>query len=426
MTSRILIFCIAIPVLAGSVVWLRSSHDVRTCATHGPSRCGTSSSPSTGVADGPISAAQNELLRLAFEAATKLPADPHIKTRSRAQEAVVTACLELDQPSRAIACVEKIGDWRRGEAYADVALHLARRGDAASADRYMDLARDVARSCKALPDAQDWHADRIFSKVAAACTVLGRTGEARALVAGIATSELAELQSVRAAFSDQTGLDQQVMEADALLATGDLDAIRAAIETYAQAFRRAYGDVEARNRMEANVKEAAKRIPLQLRVEFITELGSFAAENADSAKALELARDATVILDSAKWTASDRIPMVAKLAELRFRAGDRVTARQDLDGALALYSAERDRIVNIYRAGALRAIGEALVTLGDQDGALRAYTRAIEEGVTNPNSRPRAIDLSATCRSMALRGVDVPERLKARIQEICNGLGEPW
>jgi len=78
--------------------------------------------------DAPLEAYQRELLEIAFEAASAIPSDPHIKSRSQAQAAVVTACLELNQPQRALGYIERIDDWRRGTAYADLARHCMRGG----------------------------------------------------------------------------------------------------------------------------------------------------------------------------------------------------------------------------------------------------------------------------------------------------------
>jgi hypothetical protein len=117
---------------------------------------------------------------------------------------------------------------------------------------------------------------------------------------------------------------------------------------------------------------------------------------------------------------------MARQAALRHRAGDRDQARRDLDQALALFDSQRKGIVDIFRAGALRAVAEAYQSMGDDRTALRVYKKAVEEGVANPNSRPRAEDLSATCRSMALKGVEPDAELWARIRHIQSGLGQPW
>jgi hypothetical protein len=87
-----------------------------------------------------------------------------------------------------------------------------------------------------------------------------------------------------------------------------------------------------------------------------------------------------------------RIPLVAQLSDLRFKAGDTERARTDADAALALFNAQREKIVNIYRAGALRPLAEAYQSMGDTEAALSVYKLAVEEGIANINSRPRAED----------------------------------
>ena len=54
------------------------------------------------------------------------------------------------------------------------------------------------------------------------------------------------------------------------------------------------------------------------------------------------------------------------------------------------------------------------------------YKTAVEEGTANPNSRPRAEDLTATCCSMALSAVEPDKELWAKLKQIYEGLGEPW
>jgi hypothetical protein len=127
-----------------------------------------------------------------------------------------------------------------------------------------------------------------------------------------------------------------------------------------------------------------------------------------------------------KWLPEQRIPVASKLAALRHRAGDKEEARKEADAELAKYNTEREQIVDIYRAGALRPLAEAYVTMGAQTEARAVYMRALEEGVHNPNSRPRAMDLASTCCSMALRGFEPDDALWARMEQIKKQLGDPW
>ena len=115
-----------------------------------------------------------------------------------------------------------------------------------------------------------------------------------------------------------------------------------------------------------------------------------------------------------------------KIIEMRWRAGDESRARVDAEDLRRRYETQRERIVNIYRAEALHPLAEAYETMGDRITALAVYRRALEEGVVNPNSRPRAEDLAATCCSMAVHGVEPDEVVWTRIMEIAQGLGSPW
>jgi hypothetical protein len=64
--------------------------------------------------------------------------------------------------------------------------------------------------------------------------------------------------------------------------------------------------------------------------------------------------------------------------------------------------------------------------MGNISRAIELYKRTIEAGIENPNSRPRAEDLSATCCSMALHNVKPDAELLSRISQIRDGLGDPW
>jgi len=82
--------------------------------------------------------------------------------------------------------------------------------------------------------------------------------------------------------------------------------------------------------------------------------------------------------------------------------------------------------VDIYRAETLCPLAEAYRTLGDAASALAVYKRAVEEATVNPNSRPRAEDLSAICCSLAKHEVEPDLELWARLTKVHDGLGEPW
>ena len=64
--------------------------------------------------------------------------------------------------------------------------------------------------------------------------------------------------------------------------------------------------------------------------------------------------------------------------------------------------------------------------MGNRDRALELYRGAVEAGLDNPNSRPRADDVSATCLSLAKHGLEPGSELLGKIEAIVKGLGDPW
>jgi FimV-like protein len=167
-------------------------------------------------------------------------------------------------------------------------------------------------------------------------------------------------------------------------------------------------------------------MPVIVRVEVLIDLAGFALGHGDKAKAIELVNEIQGLMESSHWPLEHKIPKLAVLAKLRFQAGDAEEARAGANAAQALFNEKKEEIIDIYRAGALRPLAEAYQAMGDAEAALSVYRQVIEEGTANPNSRPRAQDLCATCCSMALNAVEPDSALWARIRQINEGLGEPW
>lgn len=377
------------------------------------------------VSDQPLAAFQSKLLDIAFEAATALPVVPHIKNRSRVQEVVVAACFELDQPRRALGYIEQIENWRRGAGYADFAFYCAQHGDTTEVQHYLDLAEQVSESSEDA-QAQEWRRDRIRAKIARTHHWLGQVQQAARFEAGVADSELGEVGVVKAMLMNTDAFDEQINALDTAVATGNFDQLRNMLPICVQLFNRFYGDRDRVSLVEEKIKVARGKLPVMIGVELMMELARIVLDHNDRGRALELVSEAQLLLGRSKWNAEFHIPLIAQLAELRYRAGDKEKARSEVDAALARFDAERNEIVNIYRAETLRPLAEAYHSMGDRTGALMIYKRALEEGVENPNSWPRAEDLSATCCSIALHEVEPDAELWDRISQIHDELGPPW
>lgn len=356
--------------------------------------CGRRDDPAStcALADACLESHQGELLDIAFGAASAIPIDPHSKSRSQAQTAVVEACLTLNQPQRAISCAEQIRDWRRGMAYADLACHCIRRGLKIDVEPYLDRAARIAE------EAEDWRKDRIRDKIAAART-MGR---------------------------GEDDFDAEMAASAKVVSSGQFDAVKGVLGRYARLFDRVYADAGRRRAVEERIRASWNGMPGFIRLDLLMELAQSAIVQSDRVKAMELIQEAWTIVDSARWQPTIEIPVRAKLAELRFRAGDPTKANEEAKAALDLFDAKREQIANIYRAQTLRPIAEAYQEMGQADAACGLYRLAVEAGVENPNSRPRAEDLAATCCSMAVHAVKPDPQLLGRIREIRGGLGDPW
>jgi hypothetical protein len=372
------------------------------------------------LVDAPLPGYRKDLLALAFDTATSIPLEPHIKDRSRAQEKVVAACLKLDQPASALGYMERIDDWRRGSCYADLAFHNAGHGRPDQARRWIDRAAEVAAST------EDWRRDAIRVRIAQTHALLGHDEKADRLSDGVVDSEKGKLAAARAMVIDEEAFDEQLASIDALVAAGNFDVLKNALESATVLFDRFHDDAGRRTRVEEKIRASWEQLPIFIRIELLMTLADSALEHDDRPKALELTNDARAFLDGYDWPAQYRVPLAAKIAKARFRAGDVEKARSDADAVLALFKEQRETIVNIDRAETLQPLAETYHAMGDTAKALSVYRMALDEGVVNPNSRPRAEDLSATCVSMALCAVEPDPELWQRIREIREGLGKPW
>lgn len=378
------------------------------------------------VSEAPIGAARIKLIELAFEAASAMPVRPHLKNRSIAQEDVVTLCLELDQPERAIGYADRIDNWRRGACHADYALHQARKGRLEGVASHLEVASRIAEDHAKAESSQDWQRDRIRGKIARAYLLLGQPARAAEYATGLVESEAGGLAALNGPLSDPARADERLAAMEEIFAKGNLDQIRNELDACVRMEAIFAGDAVRRARIEAAIAAGAKKLPPELGIEAYTNVAKAALEKQDSTRALDQLKKARTILEGARWLPEERIRQAARLAVVRHQCGERAAAREGLEALLAGYAYERDKIVDIYRGGALRAIAEGFQAIGDPASALDVYKRALEEGVGNPNSRPRAEDLVATCLSMARSGVDPDAALSKRMQEVRTALGDPW
>ena len=363
------------------------------------------------------------LLDTAFRGVTAMPVWPHVKERSAAQEIVVRAALELGQLELALGSMEEIENWRRGLCHGHVAVYLAERGATEDATRHIAQAQAVADQGEEVLK-QAWRRDRILARIAQAHVLLGEDARATTIEAGLVESEAGQSRVTQSATAEREELDELLGALERATVGKGLDEVSAALDSYSELFDRFFAEEATRADLEQRIRESMDGMPILIRLEALTEMTNAALGHGENEIALALVDEMSALMESVAWTPRDALAQLAPIAGLRHRAGDVQRARRDLDELVVRFGESRNRIVDFERGIALRPIAEAYVVLGDRTTALDIYSRAIEEGMLNPNAKPRSEDLANTCCSMALNGVEPDERLWRRIDTFLEGLRE--
>lgn len=416
------------------LVFSAAPHTVRALQSDAPgeqpSAEGAPKEDLTAPVDEAVDPLRSELMELAFRAASAMPNHPHIKNRSRAQEQAIDLALELGQGNRVLEYAERIDNWRRASAYAKYAEYAASLGHRSLAESYVAKSRATLEHHLANPtvyeSVQPWMAERIRVVLAKAHYHMGKQDAGREIVQHLGDESNAAVRAIGMENLTEEHFEGKLAEVRGEIGRGGIDPVRFGLETAVQLHGHFFADAEKRALLEGIVRDSWRPVPLAVRIQFLTTMARSAAEHGDQAHALGLLDEARAQLDSANWLVPDRLPLVALLAEGQHAAGDTDGAAKALEEGLALFQTERERIPDVFRGEALRPVAEAYQHMGQSEEALAVYRQALDEGLINPNSRPRAEDLVATACSMARTRAPVDAALLARLRAAVEALGEPW
>lgn len=363
---------------------------------------------------------RDDLLDLAFQISTSIPIEPFASDRARMQALVAQACIKNGSLIQAIQYASKIEGWRQGELFALIGQQYASANET-------QLARDfAARAMEVAANEIDWRREQIVIETAKLYLQLGDSTKASALVEGATQAELGKIEAARTAIVLQSQLDNQADMFDKALATKNFDLARGAIEGYLVWLDRVSEDEIRTTRALKAIDDALPGLPFDLQVKYAIDLADHLHKNLKRDLAILKLDKATEIFSATTFLPEDVAPLGAMIARARIRMEDPQSARVLLKRFYEEHSTRREGIVNLRRATSLRALAEGFCELGDRDDAIACYTWALEEGTINPNARPRAEDLGATCISMAEYGIVLTPELKNRIDTIRNSLTDPW
>ncbi len=371
------------------------------------------------ITNKPIKNYQKKLLNIAFKSASSISVEPHIKERSKTQQKVIEAYLELNQPVTAEIYTKQVKNWRMGLCYANLALYCAEKGNSQKANHYLKFAEKIADK----KFRQQWRKDRIKVKIAQTHKILGNETEADKYNEGVVESEQGKLAIANAKNADANSFDEHVKKLDGLVTLQGFETTHNALHGYTELFKRFYENEQYRLKAEEKIKTSWKKLPVPIRIKLIMKLAEFALEKNDQNKALELVNEAQKFLDKNNWLSEDYIKYAAKIVELRFKAGDTEKAEIQADELLEKFKKEKGSIWNIYRTETVLPLAESYQIMEKPEEALSVYKIAIEESFKNPNHRPRAKDFSAICNSMALNNVKPDKGTWDKIHEKCEILG---
>ena len=369
-----------------------------------------------------IEAFRIDLLKLGFDTASAIQIQPHIKDRSRTQQLVVMACMDLDQPRLALEFAHQIQNWRRGACLADLAFYSVEKGYTDGVEAYLKQAEGAVKTAE-----QEWRRDQVNVKIARTYALLKEAEKTAKFATNVVESEQGKVVAVVAA-NDLENYEQILTVIDALAASTQFEVIRNAQQAYLELYAKHFADASRRATIEQRLRKSWAKFPQGIVVDLLLKLGEAALAGGDASQGLAFVNEAHDLLVKMEWQVDTghHIPVLARVGSLRYRCGEKEKGLADLDAARARFEADVEKIVNIYRAGSLRPLAEAYQAVGETKASLAVYKLAVEQGMVNPNSRPRAEDLAATCASMALRGVEPDAALWARLREIRAGLRDPW
>ncbi len=368
--------------------------------------CGGPESPSPA-------AGARTLLSLAERAATLVPVDPHVKTRARLQEQVALLYLDAGDVESARAIAADVQGWRRGSVLAAIAASAIEAGRTEEARAALAAADATVSTLARNPVEQQWRIDRIRQHIDAVRSLL-RPGEVAgedAIALGIATSTPEQARALLRAH-------------ESVPVTGDFDATRRVMVLFGR-LHEDCTDPQLREELRQRLLQGAGDLPGEARIMLFVEVAAAALDHGDREAPAELLEQAARVLDGGDWLPDHRIRLAARIEATRYRLADAAQVHNAIRELYADYRAARERIIDIDRADALRAIGKALATAGDRARATEVFDEALTAGFANPNARPRAEDLVATCAALLNSAITTPVLID-RVRQQVDALRDPW
>jgi tetratricopeptide (TPR) repeat protein len=357
-------------------------------------------------------------LEWAFRFASALTSDP--VDQAKAQEKVVRDYLALGALTEATECAAQMRGWRRGTAWAEIAVVAAHRGQsttAVAAIREAELVQHAFRS--------DWQSLRIRAHLARAHAALGQLERTRKLTAELPAEEFAKGAAATAQAQAVAGhIAAALAELKVYEGTDDFDRNFQLLDGYLDLARHpALTNQPAQRELALDGAARVLQLMPPLRQgEVIPGLSRDYIRVGAAGKARPLLEEIEPVVQS--WTQEPRFqaPILAQLALAWRDLGEHDRAARLLRQAeeLATTGDPMDHPLNCA------AVAGAFAEAGDRAKAAEIYERGLTIAAGFVNARPRALSISEICRSMGRQRWELDATWQARLTELAAGLKDPW
>lgn len=375
--------------------------------------------------DQPMASIHQQLLEYAFETATLIPIDPHIKSRSLAQEKVLTSALEAGQPVFVLDRVKQIKNWRFAAMLGSVGSKAAQQEVKRDIiEPVLMIASDVSKD----PNVGDWRRGVIRTRIGEAYAWLQVEDLAEAFQSGAEAHEAGLVSVVRAGRCTEDTYVNVRRQLDNMATSERFEVVYNALQGYVALVDKFYPLQERRVELVAMSQAAwvKIRMPIFLRLNIMLSLVEVALEHKDQAQALEWMDQAQVIFDGAQWSPELAIQYRGRMSGLRYLCGKQEEARNYAEDTLKMFDIQYKAILNIHLCRTLLPLAKAYQIMGDASMAEKVFAKAYQESLVNPNSRPRAESLSELACAMVESGFEPSSDLWQAMQTAKAELKDPW
>lgn len=381
-----------------------------------------------------------QLLEIGFSGVSKMPLNPHIKNRSRAQQKVVEACLKLGQPKTAELYIVQIENWQRWMGFANLAYYYTSAGnvDAANvamqqSEAMLNMVDEVssgevlATTPSPLIDSlEGWRYKQVKAKIYEIHYLLGSPIVPTSTLERDFDEDLSASLQVKQIDGDSSTYASAMVQMASLAENTNFEVVHHALQGMVQLADKYYAELDLTTWMDEEILPRFKNTPVFMRVDILVRLTRIALKHTDPTQAKMICDLMDGYIDDAALPVGFHIIEKMKVIALRFESGDQALAKKQLDIWFGSYTENKGLIVDIDRAEIVCRMAENYHLTGQSDNALELYEQAVFEGQVNPNSRPCADALNAICCSMAINGVEPSERLFEALTEMNNQLASPW